>query len=303
MKLTSEAFGSTPDGTDVTLYTITNSAGATVRFIDWGATVTEVCVPDRDGNNENVNLGFDDLAGYIDNPPFFGAIIGRFGNRIGDGQFSIDSETYHLAKNNGPHHLHGGLKGFSHQLWQGTPFEEADKAGVTFELISPDGDEGYPGELNVKVTYTFTEDCELRIDYEATVTGKPTVVNLTNHCYWNLNGAGNGNVHDHQLQLSADRYLEVDEHTLPTGNLLDVAETAFDFTIPKTLGEHISRYRRRLRSLLRVERIRCGDSVCRPHQFASNRSRDGSPHHRTGHSALHRQLSRWFVRYGGLRQT
>lgn len=240
MKLTSDIFGSTPEGHDVTRYSIATSAGVVVRLIDWGATVTEVCVPDRDGNIENVNLGFDDLAGYIDNPPYFGAIIGRFGNRIGNGTFSIDGETYHLTKNNGPHHLHGGLKGFSHQLWQGTPFEESDKAGVVFELISPDGDEGYPGDLKVKVTYSFNEDCELRIDYEASVTGKPTVVNLTNHCYWNLNGAGNGNVHEHQLKLSADKYLEVDEHTLPTGNLLDVTETAFDFTIPKTLGEHIS---------------------------------------------------------------
>lgn len=240
MKLTSENFGTTPDGTEVAQYTIKNSTGATVRLIDWGASVTELCVPDREGNIDNVNLGFDDLESYIQNPPFLGAIIGRFGNRIGEGTFSIDGESYHLAKNDGPHHLHGGTKGFSHQLWQGTPFEEDEKAGVTFELTSPDGDEGYPGELKVKVIYTFTEDCELRIDYEATITEKPTVVNLTNHCYWNLNGAGKGNVHDHQLQLSADKYLEVDEHTLPTGNLLDVAETAFDFTIPKTLGEHIS---------------------------------------------------------------
>lgn len=246
MHICEEQFGKTPEGYEITRFTLKNDSGASVQLLNWGACVTAVNVPDRDGRLDNVNLGFPDLAGYLDNPPYFGAIIGRYGNRIGHGKFSIDGNEYALAKNNGPHHLHGGLIGFSHKVWQAAIVEEKEYAGVEFRLVSPDGDEGYPGELAVTVTYTFNEEAELAISYSAKVTGKPTVVSLTNHCYWNLHGVGDDggsdntpDVLDHELTLNAGRYLAVDSDTLPTGELLFVDSTPFDFRTPKALGEQI----------------------------------------------------------------
>jgi aldose 1-epimerase len=229
-------FGKTPDGTEVALYTFRNSHGMEVSITPWGATVTAIRVPDRQGKAADVVLGFDSLAGYLGTDPYFGASIGRYGNRIAKGSFKLDGNTYTLARNDGENHLHGGKQGFDKRLWTARELPKP-AAGLELRYVSADGEEGYPGALSVTVTYTLTETNELRIDYRAT-TDKPTVLNLTNHSYFNL--AGGGDVLGHQVQINASRFTPVDSGLIPTGELRGVKGTPFDFTAPHAIGERIN---------------------------------------------------------------
>ncbi len=234
-----ERFGTTSDGQPVDIYTITNAHRLEVRAMTYGGIIVSVRVPDRAGKVEDVALGFDNFEGYLkNNKPYFGAIIGRYANRINDGKFVLDGVEYHLAKNNGANSLHGGLKGFDKVLWQASPFENEGGAGIVCTYTSKDGEEGYPGSLKTKVTYTLTDKNELVIDYEVT-TDKPTPVNLTQHSYFNLAGEGKGKVLDHELMLNADRFTPVDKNLIPTGDLRGVKGTPLDFTKPATIGARI----------------------------------------------------------------
>lgn len=236
-----QPFGKTGDGQEVALHTLTNRKGMRVKLINYGATVISVETPDRDGKNANITLSFPTLDGYLQRHPFFGSTVGRYANRIAGGKFTLDGREYTLATNNGPNHLHGGRKGFDAVVWKAEPISrEAAPAfvGVKFSYTSPDGEEGYPGTLQVSATYTLTEENELRIDYAAT-TDKPTIVNLTNHCYWNLAGAGSGDILGHELKLAADKYLPIDDTSIPTGELANVKGTPFDFTDFHPIGERI----------------------------------------------------------------
>ncbi len=242
MKLTKEPFGKTAGGEEVELYTLTNSHGMQVKIMTYGAIVVSVETPDRDGKLANVNLGFDNLDMYLKGHPYFGAIIGRYGNRIAGGKFTLDGKEYTLAVNNGPNHLHGGLKGFDKAVWKvaaSVADNEQKAAHVIFHHSSPDGDEGYPGKFDVTVTYTLTNDNELQIHYLAK-TDKPTVFNLTNHCYWNLAGAGSGDVLKHELTLHCDRHLPVDATSIPRGEEQDVAGTPMDFRTQTAIGARIA---------------------------------------------------------------
>jgi aldose 1-epimerase len=240
MNVSEKSFGTLSDGTSVKLFTLTNAHGMTVKITEFGGIITELWTPDRAGQSANVVLGFDRLEEYTKGHPFFGAIAGRYANRIGSGRFKLDGHEYTLAINNGPNHLHGGLKGFDKKVWKGTVQPSMGKSvAVRFSYTSPDGEEGYPGTLPVTVTYTLTDDNELRIDYEAT-TDKPTVINLTNHSYFNL--AGQGPVLDHLLTLKADRYTATDAGLIPTGELASVKGTGLDFTSPRRIGERIGDY-------------------------------------------------------------
>jgi aldose 1-epimerase len=232
------SFGRLPDGTEVGLYTLTNSSGMEVGVIDYGGIVTSIKVPDRQGTRADVVLGFDSLAGYVKNPPYFGAIVGRYANRIAKAQFTLDGKTYKLAANNGPNTLHGGVKGFDKVVWQSEPFERGTEVGVVLTHTSPDGDEGFPGALAVRVTFTLSDTNQLSLDYTAT-TDAPTVVNLTHHDYFNLAGEGSGEVLGHTLLINADRYTPVDANLIPTGELASVAGTPFDFRMPTPIGAHI----------------------------------------------------------------
>jgi aldose 1-epimerase len=237
--ISKEPFGTTPGGTPVERYTLTNSNGMTVRVITFGGIIQSVEVPDRDGQTANVALGFDNLTDYVErNSPYFGCITGRYANRIARGRFTLDGVTYQLATNNGPNHLHGGNVGFDKRVWAATEVREKDGVGVRLTYTSPHGEEGYPGTLRVAVTYLLTEANEIRIDYEAT-TDRPTIVNLTNHSYWNLAGEGSGTALDHELWLNADRFTPVDPTLIPTGELAPVAGTPMDFTEPHVIDERI----------------------------------------------------------------
>ncbi|MHB8862349.1 MAG: aldose epimerase family protein [Pirellulaceae bacterium] len=238
MKVSTSLFGKTADGQQVDLYTCINAHGLIMKVMTYGAIVVELQAPDRQGKLENITLGFDKLAGYMGDHPYFGATVGRYANRIAQGKFSLDGQQYTLATNNGPNHLHGGNVGFSRVVWKAEPVESADAVGVKFTYTSPDGEEGYPGIVRATVVYTLTNDNEMRIHYRATAT-EPTPINLTNHCYWNLGGAGSGTILNHQLMLAADKYLPVDATLIPTGELADVRGTPFDFTQPKTIGMQI----------------------------------------------------------------
>jgi aldose 1-epimerase len=231
-----------PDGTNVTLYTLTNASGAEVQITNYGGAVVSLKVPDRNGKLDDVVLGFDTLPGYLQTGnPYFGALIGRYGNRIANGKFTLDGATYNLAINNGPNSLHGGKKGFDKVVWTASSVAPSANGAVGLELSyqSLAGEEGYPGSLYVKVAYTLTPDNALKIDYTAT-TDKTTVLNLTNHAYFNLNGAGNGDILDHVVQINADRMTPVDENLIPTGELKSVAGTPFDFRQPTAIGARIS---------------------------------------------------------------
>ena len=238
MQVSKSEFGKTPDGKQVDLYTGVDAHGLTMKVMTWGAIVVEMRVPDRDGRFENVTLGFDTLDGYLGDHPYFGATVGRYANRIAGGKFSLDGKTYTLATNNGPNHLHGGKTGFSRVVWDAEPVQDADAVGVKFTYTSRDGEEGYPGTLAATVVYRLTNADAMRIDYTATSSAS-TPINLTNHCYWNLGGAGSGTILDHQLMLAADKYLPVDETLIPTGKLASVRGTPFDFTESKTIGLRI----------------------------------------------------------------
>jgi aldose 1-epimerase len=224
----------TKDGQEVQVFTLKNAKGLRARVMTWGATLIELSAPDRDGKLADVTLGFDDPERYLEPHPFFGSIAGRYANRIAKGRFTLDGQTYTLWVNNGPNHLHGGQRGFDKRIWKAEPL---GPGAVRFRYTSADGEEGYPGELDVAVTYTLTEQNALRLDYEAT-TDKPTVVNLTNHAYWNL--AGSGDVLRHTLQLNASRFTAVDAGLIPTGEIRAVAGTPLDFTTAKPVGRDIA---------------------------------------------------------------
>ncbi len=233
-----EVFGKTPDGQEVEIYTLTNAAGVEARIMTYGAIVVSLKAPDRAGKLEDVVLGFDDLDSYLKGHPFFGAIAGRYANRIGKARFSLNGVEYKLAVNNGPNSLHGGTKGFDKYVWKAKPVPVKDGAALELTHVSRDGDEGYPGTLSVKVTYTLTGDNGLRIDYLAT-TDKDTVVNLTNHSYFNLAGAGKGDILQHRVMINADRFTPVDETLIPTGELRSVKGTPFDFTAMTAIGARV----------------------------------------------------------------
>ena len=231
-------FGKTRDGKTVELYTLTNKNGIVAKVMTYGAIVTELHAPDRGGNKADIVLGFNNLDQYLADNPFFGAIAGRYANRIAKGKFTLDGKEYTLATNNGPNHLHGGNVGFDKRVWDGKPMETPDGPAVQLHYVSKDGEEGYPGDLDTTVTYTLTNDNALRIDYKAT-TDKPTVLNLTNHSYWNLAGEGSGTILDEVLYLNSDRYTPVDATLIPTGEIKSVKGTPFDFTTPTRIGARI----------------------------------------------------------------
>lgn len=229
------AWGET-DGKKVMLYTLTNSNGVEVKISNYGGTITSWVTPDKSGNKSDIVLGFDNLEGYLNKPPYFGATIGRYGNRIANGKFTIDGKTYDLAANDGKNHLHGGEKGFDKVVWDVMP--SANNNALTLHYISKDGEEGYPGNLDVTVMFTLTSDNELRIEYNAK-TDKATPVNLTNHSYFNLTGDVSNTILNHVLWVDADRYTPVDKGLIPTGELKSVKGTPFDFTEPTKIGSRI----------------------------------------------------------------
>lgn len=235
---TQDVFGIMPQGDSVIRYTMTNANGMQVKVLNYGGIIQSVIVPDKSGKMGDVVLGFDSLAQYIDQSPYFGAIIGRFGNRIARGTFSLNDSTYHLFINDGPNSLHGGKAGFDKKIWEVMPSSTDSTQSLKLHYLSKDGEEGYPGDLNVTVTYTLTNDNALRIDYEAT-TDKTTVLNLTNHSYYNLND-GKGTVLNQQLMLNADNFLPVDSTLIPTGELRPVKGTPMDFLQPTAVGTHIN---------------------------------------------------------------
>src|SRR5215510_12958063 len=211
-----ESFGKTNEGQEAAIYTLTNSKGMEARITDYGGIVVSLKVPDRSGKMDDVVLGFDNLDGYLKGHPFFGALVGRYGNRIGKARFTLNGKEYKLAVNNGENTLHGGTKGFDKVVWKARPVTVKDGVALELTYLSKDGEEGYPGNLSVKVVYTLTNNNELKIDYSAT-TDQDTVVNLTNHTYFNLAGQGNGDILAHQLQINADRFTPVDSGLIPTG--------------------------------------------------------------------------------------
>jgi len=227
-------YGKMPDGTPIDEYTLTNGKGMTAKVITYGGLLTELHVPDKDGKTADVVLGFDNLENYLENSPYFGANIGRVANRIAKGKFSLDGKEYTLAINNPPNHLHGGVKGFDKKVWKA---EEA-KDGLHLSYTSPDGEEGYPGKVDVSVHYSLTKN-ELRIGYTAK-TDKPTPVNLAHHSYFNLAGHGSGDILGHELRLQAVRYTPTDDTLIPTGKIESVLGTPFDFTESTAIGKRIS---------------------------------------------------------------
>jgi aldose 1-epimerase len=239
MNIQSNVFGATQDGQDVTRFTLTNSHGNSVSVMTWGATLLDVNVPDREGNRANVNLAFDELAPYLDGHPYFGSTVGRFCNRIAEGKFTIDGRDYQVTTNAGQHHIHGGKTNFTYQNWSSESFHENEVVGVRFQLISPDGQEGYPGTVQATVEYSWNDKNELRVAFSAT-TDASTHVNLTNHSYWNLGGAGSGSAMDHVATIEADQYLDVDDELIPTGKLNSVADTVLDFRMGMPLGDRVN---------------------------------------------------------------
>ena len=237
-RVTKESFGRLPDGTPVDGYTIRNSRGVTMHVITYGGIITSLRVPDRTGHVDDIVLGFDSLSGYLKDSPYFGAIVGRYANRIAKGRFTLDGKTYQLPVNNGQNSLHGGTRGLDKVVWKAKPFEHATSAGLVLSYVSPDGDQGYPGALSLRVTYTLNDADELAIEYHAT-TNKATPVNLSQHSYFNLTGAQR-DVLGHVVQIAASRYTPVDTTLIPTGELASVAATPFDFRTPTAIGARIA---------------------------------------------------------------
>jgi aldose 1-epimerase len=239
MSANQESFGQTPEGRKVDLYTLTNSNGLKARITNYGAILVSLEVPDRTGKLADITLGFDDLEGYLGKHPYFGAIVGRYANRIGGAKFSLDGVEYKLAANDGENHLHGGLKGFDKVIWKLEELKtEGPSAIARLSYISEDEEEGYPGNLACSVTYALTEDDELQISYEAD-TDKKTVLNLTNHSYFNLAGQGTGDILGHELMIVADKYTVVDKGLIPTGENKPVKDSPMDFTISASIGSRI----------------------------------------------------------------
>lgn len=226
------------DGKAVDLYTLTNANGLEMTVTTYGGIVVSFMIPDRDGNMDDIVLGYNQVEGYVKNNPYFGCIVGRYGNRIGQAKFSLEGQEYTLAANNGENSLHGGIKGFDKVVWDATPMMNDDSVAVVFKYLSPDGEEGFPGNLDVTVTYSLTNGDEFKIDYLAT-TDKATVVNLTHHSYWNLAGEGSGDILGHEVTLNADRLTPVDVGLIPTGELPSVEGTPMDFRIPTAIGARI----------------------------------------------------------------
>ena len=231
-------FGTLEDGTVIEAFTLRNARGAMAKVITYGATLTELWVPDKNGKLGDVVLGFDGLKGYLGSHPYFGSTVGRYANRIAKGKFTLDGKEYTLAINNGPNSLHGGKIGFDRRVWKAEPLREPSAAAVRFTYLSPDGEENYPGNLSVSVTYTLTDENALKLDYSAK-TGKATPVNLTNHSYFNLAGSG-GDILGNVLYLNADRFTPVDSTLIPTGEIRPVKGTPLDFTKPTPIGAHIA---------------------------------------------------------------
>jgi aldose 1-epimerase len=260
-----QPFGATPDGVPVDVYTLTNAGGVEVRAISYGGIILSLRVPDRDGKLGDVVLGCDTLDGYLEDSSYLGAIIGRYGNRIAGGRFTLDGQGYSLAVNNGPNALHGGLVGFDKVVWRAESFHNDEGVGVVFSYTSPDGDEGYPGTLEVRVTYTLTDANQLIFDYHA-VTDRATPVNLTQHSYFNLAGDGAGDILGHELMLNASHFTPIDSTLIPTGEIRSVAGTPFDFRTPSAIGARID---------ADDEQIRFGGGY--DHNFVLERDESESP--------------------------
>jgi aldose 1-epimerase len=229
-------FGKLPDGREVRQYTLSSGAGITAQIINYGATITSLSVPDRNGQVADVVLGYDTLDGYINGTAYFGAIVGRYGNRIAKGQFELDGKQYRLTVNDGENHLHGGKTGFNKVLWDAQIIGDSS---VRLQYVSRDGEEGYPGTVTLKVTYTLTDRNELRIDYEG-ITDRPTILNPTQHSYFNLSGVFTNTILDHLLMIEADGITPVDKGLIPTGQIVSVANTPMDFRTPMAIGAHIN---------------------------------------------------------------
>jgi aldose 1-epimerase len=263
---TSAPFGQLPNGAAVTVYTLTNANGVEVRTIPYGAIIVSIRVPDRTGKVDDVVLGFDQLDGYLGTSPYFGAVVGRYANRIANGRFSVDGKDYTLATNNGPNALHGGVKGFDKKMWNAELVERDGNVGVVYSVVSPDGEEGYPGTLTASVTYILTRGNELSIEYEAS-TDKATPINLSQHSYFNLGGEGHGDILNHRLTIDADRITPVNATLIPTGELMAVDGTPFDFRQPMRVGERVDAAN---------EQLRYGGGY--DHNFELKRDRDGVIH-------------------------
>jgi aldose 1-epimerase len=238
MTIDKQVFGKTPDGIVVDLYTLTNAQGVRAKIITYGGIITSLEVPDKAGKLGDVVLGYDTLDPYVRNNPYFGAIIGRYGNRIAKGKFSLSGNGYTLAQNDGENHLHGGIKGFDKVVWKAEPVKSKDSVGLRLTYLSKDGEEGYPGNLSSTVIYALTNKNELRIEYTAT-TDKDTIVNLTHHSYFNLAGAGSPTILEHEMWINADRFTPIDKGLIPTGELRSVKNTPMDFTQPNAIGKRI----------------------------------------------------------------
>jgi aldose 1-epimerase len=236
--ITKSAFGKLDDGTPVDLYTLRNRTGIEAKVITYGGIIVSLTTPDRNGKYDDIVLGFDSLASYVHDSPYFGAIVGRYANRIANGRFTLDGKTYQLPINNPPNSLHGGDRGFDKAVWEAAPFDRADGVGLVLSHTSPDGDQGYPGTVRAQVTYTLTDKNELSVAYHAT-SDKATPINLSQHSYFNLGGARR-DVLAHVLTLNADRYTPVDSTLIPTGKLASVAGTPFDFRTPTAIGARIN---------------------------------------------------------------
>ncbi|MDX2246908.1 MAG: aldose epimerase family protein [Bacteroidia bacterium] len=258
-----QPFGKTRDGQEALQFYFSNNLGAELTLTNFGGTLLSLKVPDKNGLSGDVLLGFDNLEDIEAVRPFYGCIIGRYGNRISRGQFSLNGQTYSLAVNNGPNHLHGGLKGFDQKIWAAEPFSDEDGSGVILRYTSKDGEEGYPGNLSVKVTYTLTNKNALKIDYEA-VTDKTTVINLTNHAFFNLKDCGLTSILDHEIQLFADHFTPVNEVMIPTGEIRPVKGSPLDFSHAMPIG---------LRINSSDEQIRFGNGY--DHNYVVNRQSEG----------------------------
>jgi aldose 1-epimerase len=244
--VTRAPFGHLADGRAVELFTLRNAHGMELRAMTYGGIITVIRTPDRAGRFDDIVFGFDSLAGYLGESPYFGAIVGRYANRIARGEFTLDGSTYHLARNNGPNSLHGGIRGFDKVLWTAEPLERDSSAAMALRYTSGDGDEGYPGTVAVRVTYTLTPHDELVVDYEAT-SDKATPINLSQHTYWNLHGNGEGDILDHVVTLEASAFTPVDSTLIPTGEIATVAGTPFDFRVPTPIGARIGQQNEQLR--------------------------------------------------------
>lgn len=240
MSIEKRPFGKTNDGQNVYLYILTNSNGLKTEILTYGGVVKSLYIPDRNGKLDDIVLGFDNLRDYLERNPHFGTLVGRYANRIGNAKFTLKGINYTLAKNNGPNHLHGGIKGFDKVIWNDRIIETTDGPALKLTYLSKDGEEGYPGNLNVTVIYTLTNNNELKITYEAQ-TDKTTVINLTNHSYFNLAGVGSGDILNHVLTLNADHFTPVDDGLIPTGEIKPVRNTPMDFTKPAPIGSRIGR--------------------------------------------------------------